>query len=251
MSGEGAGLSPRGRLAWLDVARGVALVAMAVYHFVWDLALFGIVPPITPFEPHWVGLARVTAATFLVLVGIGLALGHGRGIQWQPFWRRFAMIAGAAGLITAGTLFAMPDAFIFFGILHMIAVGSLAGLLLVTRPAFISVIVAFIVAVIGFTVSAPLFDEPALWWTGLGTRTIPSNDFVPFFPAFSAVAVGIAIAKIVPLNGMGSEGERNRSSNALSRTLAFAGRHSLAVYLLHQPILIGTLWLFVQAFGTG
>lgn len=244
---SGAGLSPRGRFQWLDVARGIALAAMALYHFIWDLALFGLVDPYTPFEFGWVALARLTATAFLLLVGVGLYLGHGRGIRWRPFWRRLSLIAGAAAVITVGTWIAMPDAFIFFGILHMIAVGSLAGLLLVRHAAWVSFAVATIVVLIATTVAHPIFDAPMFWWTGLGTRPIQSNDLVPFFPSFAAVATGIGIAKIARLSERSGDWWTREQHDPISRSLAFAGRHSLAVYLAHQPILIGLVWLYVRA----
>ena len=239
-----------GRLAWLDVARGIALVGMAVYHFVWDLTLFGLVEPGVPFEPGWKLLARGVATSFLFLVGLGLVIAHGRAIRWRSFLRRFAKIAGAAALITLATFFAIPDQFIFFGILHMIALGSLLGLALVARPALVAIVVGLAVAVIGFTVEAPVFDRPVFWWTGLGTLPIRSNDLVPFFPAFAAICAGIAVGKLTGLaDRTSSPAQSARASRTADLTLplAFLGRHSLATYLLHQPVLIGLLWLAVRS----
>ena len=245
----GAGLSPR-RLGWLDAARGLALLAMAAYHFVWDLAMFGLVSPATPFLPGWVALARATATTFLILVGIGLVLGHGHGVRWRPFLRRLALIIGAAAAITLGTWFATPDAFIFFGILHMIAVGSLVGLVLVGLPGWVAFATAVVVLMIGASVSSPFFDAPIFWWTGLGTVPIRSNDLVPFFPAFAAVAFGIGVAKTLPL-------DRPFASlvgpvqTQVSKPLALAGRHSLLVYIAHQPVLIALIWLYTRLVASG
>ena len=239
----------RGRLEWLDVARGVALVAMAVYHFVWDLAQFGVVPPETPFVQPWRLFARCIAASFLFLVGIGLVVAHGRAIRWRSFARRMAKVCAAAAIITVGTLVATPHAFIFFGILHMIAAGSLVGLALLKAPLALVAAVALAVAALGLGYAHPFFDHPIWWWTGLGTLPIVSNDLVPFFPSFAAVAAGILAAR---LGGLGADGasaasqgvERSRAS-----LLAFLGRNSLIVYLVHQPILIGGLWLTLKLLG--
>ena len=236
-----ADASARSRFAWLDLARGYALVAMAVYHFVWDLSLFGLVSPDTPFEPHWKLLARATAASFLGLAGVGLAIAHGRGIRWPAFGRRLATILLAAGAITLATRVAMPDAYIFFGILHMIALGSAVGLLLVPLHWSIAFAAAAIAGYVGLSVEAPFFNEPWLWWTGLGTERRVSNDFVPFFPAFAAVAIGVGTAKLLRLDERRSGGVPLRA-NGLHRPLAWAGRHSLLVYLVHQPVLIGLLY---------
>ena len=236
----------RPRYAWLDLARGYALVAMAIYHFVWDLSLFGLVDPETPFEWQWKLLARATAGSFLFLAGIGLVITHRRGVRWGPFLRRLAMILLAAGVITAATRLATPNAYIFFGILHMIAVGSVAGLVLLPFHWSVAIGVGALAAWAGLAVSDPIFDQPALWWTGLGTQRIISNDFVPFFPAFAAVAAGISVGKYFEL-GTGSDTAWASLDGPLDRWLRLAGRHSLLVYLLHQPVLIGLLYVAVSA----
>ncbi|MEM9574823.1 MAG: heparan-alpha-glucosaminide N-acetyltransferase, partial [Pseudomonadota bacterium] len=113
----------------LDLARGIAILAMAIYHFGWDLSFFGYVTSAAVNEGPWKFFARGIASSFLVLVGIGLVLAHQNGIRWAGFWMRWLKIAGAALLITIATYYFTPDSFIFFGILHQIAFASLAGLL--------------------------------------------------------------------------------------------------------------------------
>src|SRR5690606_2738746 len=106
------------RLEAIDVARGLALVAMAIYHFAWDLEFFGYVPHAMTAQGGWKLLARCIASSFLFLVGVSLFLGHARGIRWRPFLRRLAMVAGAAAAISLVTWLAVPGGLIFFGILH-------------------------------------------------------------------------------------------------------------------------------------
>ena len=85
--GQGAGMAA-GRIVALDLARSAALLAMAVFHFAFDLELFGFVAPGTTMLPFWRWLAYLTAGSFLFLVGVGLVLGHGRAIRWRGFWGR-------------------------------------------------------------------------------------------------------------------------------------------------------------------
>ena len=258
----GAGLTASGRFGWLDVARGVALLAMAIYHFSFDLAMFGLIDPRAPVSFPLREFARLIATSFLLLVGVGLVIGHGRGIRWRPFWRRFALIAGAAGLITAGSYAAAlytgaPQFLIYHGILHMIAIGSLAALPLVRAPWWVAVVTAALVAWVGLGTGATIGESPWIWWTGLSATRGPSFDFVPFFPAFAAVAAGVAVAKLAGLGtrpGSARPGSARsgaapgppRAMPPLQRPFAWAGRHSLLVYLAHQPVLIGLLWLYVQ-----
>jgi len=229
------------RLPALDIARTAALCAMALYHFVYDLELFRLIPPGTALSGGWRVLALCTAGSFLTLAGVSLWLAHGGGIRWGKFWRRFAMIAGAALLVSAATFFAMPDAFIYFGILHAIALCSLLGLACLRLP------VAVLLAVAAFCFWAPFalrsvwFDMPALYWVGLSTAPRLAADFVPLLPWFGPFLVGLALAKLASWASAWSalEGVETRAT----RILAWPGRHSLAIYLLHQPVLIGLIWL--------
>ena len=115
---------------------------MAIYHFTWDLEFFGYLEPGLTAHGGWKLFARCIASSFLFLVGVSLFLAHGRGIRWRGFLIRFAMVAGAALAISVVTYFAVPGAFIFFGILHEIALASLLGLAFLRLPALVTLIVA-------------------------------------------------------------------------------------------------------------
>ena len=227
----------------LDAARGAALIAMAIYHFGWDLSFFGYVTPEAVNDGPWKIFARCIASSFLILVGVGLVLAHQNGIRWTGFWKRWLKVAGAALLITIATFYFTRDSFIFFGILHQIAFASLAGLLFLRLPWL-----ALIVLGATWIFSAPYLTTETLnglhmAWTGLQSANVRSNDYVPVFPWFGAVLVGMGICKLAikfalfdRFNGM----PNNDATNALS----FLGRHSLVTYLVHQPILIAGIYLF-------
>ncbi|WP_245426846.1 DUF1624 domain-containing protein [Mesorhizobium sp. YM1C-6-2] len=238
---------PKGRIDAIDIARGTALLAMAIYHFTWDLEFFGYVPPGMTAIGGWKLFARCIASSFLFLVGVGLFLGHARGIRWRGFWRRLAMVAGAALAISIVTYIAVPDGFIFFGILHQITLASLLGLLFLRLPAAVTLIVAAAVIAAPHYLRSPFFDDPWWWWTGLSENRPRSNDYVPVFPWFAAVLAGIAAAKIAQQTGLFARLARLRTP-AWTWPLSFGGRHSLAVYLIHQPVLIACIWLFSQIF---
>lgn len=236
---------PRGRIPAIDVARGIALVAMAIYHFAWDLEFFGYADPGLTAQGGWKLFARSIASSFLFLAGVSLFLAHVNGIRWQGFWRRFAMVAGAAAAISALTYVAVPGGFIFFGILHQIAFASLAGLLFLRLPAAVNLLIAAAVIAAPHFLRSAAFDHPALWWIGLSSANPPSNDYVPVFPWFGAVLAGIAVARLAAAWGL-FERLAGIHFGSWSRPLAFAGRHSLAVYLVHQPVLITLVWLATQ-----
>ncbi|MER8629861.1 DUF1624 domain-containing protein [Mesorhizobium opportunistum] len=233
------------RIVAIDILRGIALLAMASYHFTWDLEFFGYTDPGLTAFGWWKIYARCIASTFLFLVGVSLYLAHGRQIRWNGFWKRFAMVAGAAVAISIVTRIATPDGFIFFGILHEIALASLLGLAFLRLPALLTLLVAALV------IAAPVYqrfealDHPWLWWIGLSAINPRSNDYVPLFPWFGAVLVGIGVAKLASASGIRAR-LASLTAGRWANPLVLIGRHSLAFYLIHQPLLIGCVWLFSQ-----
>lgn len=231
--------APGGRLQVIDLARAVALLAMASYHLSWDLEFFGYLEPGTTGHGLFKLYARSIASSFLFLVGVSLVLAHWPNFRGKGYWQRLAMVAGAAALISAATWFAMRDEFIFFGILHEITVASVLGLAFVRLPALLTLAIAVAVVMLPQFFRAEFFDAPWLWWVGLSAHVPRSNDYVPLFPWFGAVLAGIALTRLAIATGLRERLARIRFANTRSVwLLVFAGRHSLAFYLVHQPVLI-------------
>lgn len=245
--GQEAGVVPSGRrIAALDIARTVALVGMVIYHFTYDLEMFGYIPPGTAVSGGFAVLARLVAGSFLFLAGVSLVLAHGQGLRWRPFLRRLGVIALAAGVITAATRQAMPDSYIFFGILHAIAFGSVVGLVFLRLPAVLTLVAAAALVVARPYLQTGFFDASGLAWLGLTTWPVRSVDFVPVFPWLAAILAGIGVARVAAATGLW-DALRGRMAGA-GRIIGWPGRHSLAIYLIHQPVLIGCLWVVTWAF---
>lgn len=235
------------RLVAVDWARGLALLGMAVFHFARDLEMFGLVPAGTTLQGGWAVFARTVAASFLALAGVSLWLAHGRGIRWRAFGRRLARIAAAAALVSVATFALFPDRFVYFGILHSIAVCSVIGLAFLRLPAGAILAAAAAVLAVPRLFRSDAFDAPWLWWTGLSPQVRPTLDFEPVFPWLAAFLAGLAAAKAADRAGLLSAlGRAAPGEGRLSRALAWPGRHSLAVYLLHQPVLIALIWLWTR-----
>lgn len=230
-----------GRLVVLDLARVIALIGMAAFHFVFDLVMFGHLPPETVQFGFWPLFARLVAGSFLFLAGVSLWLGHGVGIRWPSFWRRFAVVAAAAAVITIGTYVAVPENYIFFGILHSIALASLVGLLVLRLP--VAVILALAAAVVAMKVwgQADVFNAGVLRWTGLGTQPPSSMDYVPVFPWLAPYLAGLALSKLADAFGLWGRAAAWLQGPGWAR-VTWPGRHSLVVYLVHQPLLIGLIY---------
>jgi uncharacterized membrane protein len=226
-----------GRILALDLARAGALLAMAVFHFVFDLELFGWVPPGTSTTGGWRIFAIVTAGSFLFLAGVSLWLAQGGGRRWSGFWKRFLRIAAAAALITAGTWAVMPDSFIFFGILHSIAAASLVGMAVLRWPVWALLPLAALAFAAPYLARMELFDPWWFWWTGLQTVPVRSVDYVPLAPWLGPFLLGLVAGRAGTATGLWARLAEWRGGAALHRA-AWFGRHSLIVYLLHQPVLV-------------
>lgn len=231
-----------GRVDAIDVARGIALIGMAAYHFSWDLADFQLVSPLLPFTPPMRVLSHTIASAFLALAGVSLALAHRRRVNLTAFGKRLALVAGAAALVTVGSSVFAPGLTIWFGILHCIAAASLLALPLIEAPALLSLAAGGIVIGAPFLFQSKAFDAPALLWLGLGEAQPNTLDWRPLLPWAGVTLLGLGLARLPGALPWLTNPQRWRARSGPARSVAFAGRHSLAIYLIHQPILIGAVW---------
>jgi uncharacterized membrane protein len=230
------------RLPALDTARTLAVVAMVIFHFTFDLALFGHIPADTMFQPFWYYAARLIAGSFLFLSGISLWLAHGQAIRWPAFWKRWAKLAAAAALVTTASIWLVPGGPIWFGILHAMATTALIGLVALRLPWPLTLAFAAVIFAAAWGPRFPAFDPIWLVWTGLAETRPMMGDYVPLIPWAAPALAGIAAAKALRLDQW-----RGTAPSRLAHTLTFPGRHSLIIYLVHQPILFGLFNLYAQA----
>jgi uncharacterized membrane protein len=240
--------TPRRRIGAIDVLRGIALIAMAIYHFSWDLEYFGYLEPGTVGSGGFKLFARLIAGSFLFLAGFSLVLGNDPTIKTRSFMIRLGKIVAAAAVITVATWFAFPGAFIFFGILHAIAAASIIGLLFLRLPPILTIVVAAAVFMAPSYLRSPAFDHPALWWVGLSETLPRSNDYVPLLPWLAPFLLGLALAKLSLSTAFSARLAAIDTSGRPARILSFGGRHSLSIYLIHQPLLFSLVYLFALVF---
>jgi uncharacterized membrane protein len=229
------------RVASIDALRAIALIAMIAYHFCFDLRYFRIIVPDFEHDPFWLTARSIILSSFLLLAGVSLVLADARKASSARFWRHVGLIAGCAMLISATTYFIFPATFIWFGVLHAIAVSLVLARPLVHFPRT-ALVVGLIAIVVGVTYSNSAFNQFTLGWIGFMTSKPYTDDYVPLFPWAGVVLCGIAL---------GHAFVRNRFATLSSlatppRWLAWLGRHTLAIYMVHQPILFGALWLIVR-----
>jgi uncharacterized membrane protein len=237
----------------LDALRGLAIIAMVVFHSAWNLSALGFIATEISEHPGWRLFANGIAASFLLIAGVALALAHGGGVSGAAFWRRVALVAGAAALVTLGTWAAFPERFVTFGILHAIALFSVLALPLLGRPWWApAMLAALVVAARLWTQSSGAADLQSWFaasplhplWQHLGLTWEPpaSVDFVPLLPWFAWLLAGVALGAL-----LGGRAAPMDAPLAHSRPLVTLGRWSLPIYLVHQPVLYGGLALLAMA----
>ena len=237
------------RIALVDFLRGVALLGMTVFHFVFDLEFFGLEERGYSEQLHWWTLATVVAGSFLFLTGASLYLAHSGGIRWRPWRRRLAVVVLAALAITVVTRFVTPETYIFFGILHMIAIASIAGLAFLRAPWWLAVAAAAAIFAIHEFIVIGWLNAIALSWIGLGSVDPVAADFRPVFPWLAPALLGVGAAKMCHQAGWLQVLGRRRLEGRPGVAIRFIGRHSLVYYLLHQPVLFALFWTWLKLTG--
>ena len=235
------------RFAAVDALRGLAMVWMTVFHFCFDLNHFGLFSANFYADPFWTVQRACIVGLFVFTAGLGQALAVHPGQDWPRFWKRWRQVAGGALLVSAGSYAMYPQSFIYFGILHgialmLIVVRFTAGLGRWLWPLGALAIAMPLIAVYAYSAGARVgfLDGMAFHWLGLVSHKPVTEDYAPLFPWMGAMWWGMAC-------GQWLLQRRPAWLQAVSahapRPLAVLGRWSLSYYLLHQPVLIGGLML--------
>jgi len=234
------------RLAFIDALRGAAVAQMIVYHFCYDLSYYGWLHQLMTQVPGWVAWRTAIVTQFLLLVGVGSVLRASLQPARARFWRRWAQIAGAALLVSFGSHLLFGPRLIWFGILHFVALALLLTLPLARLGRWLWLLAA-LAAVAGVTLHDAHFDSDAVGWIGFATRRPATEDFVPLFPWIAAVIAGIAAGQAWRAHGFVVVAPLRRLAQRPPRVLVLLGRRALTVYLVHQPLMMGALWLVKRA----
>lgn len=221
------------RLLTLDLYRTLAVILMVLFHFTYDLHLFGFITTDTTQVPFWVHLRTFIVALFMSAVGMSLYLAYANRYDRQKHIRRLGLLAVASVLVSIVTYIIFPDTWIYFGVLHMIFVASLIGPLFTRIP---NVSGAFGVLIITLYSTELLTMYPLFELLRLPLH-LPQHteDIAPFIPWSGVVLMGIFIMHhgwlqqiILP-------------KTKTTEKITWLGRHSLSIYLMHQPLLFAIL----------
>ncbi len=255
MAFESSSASPR--LVSIDALRGVAMLWMTVFHFCFDLDYFGWWEQDFLHDPRWTLQRTAIVSLFVFCAGLSQAVAQQQSLGWSRFWKRWWQVVACAALVTLGSWLMFPRSFIYFGILH-----GMALMLLVARltagwgfwlwPLGLAAVLAPMAAQAllmgGLSQWAPLLDSRTFNWLGLVTRKPFTEDYVPLLPWLGVMWWGLASGNWL------LRCRRHWLTFPVPRyamSLVVMGRWSLSYYMLHQPAMIGAMtavaWWLAQA----
>ncbi|WP_161822469.1 heparan-alpha-glucosaminide N-acetyltransferase [Sporotomaculum syntrophicum] len=225
------------RLWEIDLARGTALILMIIYHLLYDLSVFFNFD-IAYNHGIFYLLGKVAATLFILVAGLSSSFSKNnttRGLK----------LIGWGCVIYLVTSIAVPGSNIVFGILQFLGVCLLLYPVVKNISPYILVGIGAAVMLGGeFTASLSISHN---WLVPLGFRTpgFASVDYFPLIPWWGVFLWGIALSKLVYPQKKGLI----KSNSKLLKLVAAAGRHTLFIYLLHQPVLLAALYLIFDPAG--
>jgi uncharacterized membrane protein len=229
------------RIWEIDFLRGVSIILMVGYHLLFDLGEFSGVKRFLGFSTNlssvaWSAAQYFFAGTFIVLSGISSTLSRSNV-------RRGLRLLAVSLAVTAVTYVFEPSSAVYFGILQCLAFS-----ILIYGAAFVKAgpvaCAAWGTVVLGFKAALPLLTKGMAirfdWLLpfGIHSPAFSSYDYFPLIPWFGIFLAGTALGKSVYAS------QRSLVPGRLPETFVnAAGRHSLLIYLVHQPLILGVLYV--------
>lgn len=214
------------RYELLDIIRGTAVLLMIIFHFSFDLRIFGYTQVDFQEDLFWWVFPRVIVFLFLLAMGLSLEVANKGKVEAKKVAKRFFKIGGYALIISLFTYFAFPERWIYFGTLHCIAVCSLLALPFLGKK--------WLCLSCALAILLPLITGFQWPWFKMEHA---SMDYIPALPWLGVVLLGMFSyhynlhrykVPAFPTKGM----------------FLYFGKHSLIIYLIHQPILFGLVKVF-------
>lgn len=225
------------RFIELDALRGLAVVLMIIFHAAYDANFLGLWAG-NVWEGGWLMLARVTQFLFIGMAGVTMSLAYRRGARGGAS----IMLLGWGMVITLITWVLFKEQAVKFGVLHFYAVAGVLALPLVRFGLWNAVLGAGVLG-LSFLTKDLMVESPWLFPFGFTNPGFQSLDYFPLLPWFGLFLMGVAISPILYdlMKRRFGENWRMEGMHRLAKPFEKVGRYSLAIYLLHQPILIGIL----------
>lgn len=246
----------RERIHFIDILRGIAILFMIFNHVIFDLRFLFNYDWARELYSDYAKFGYVASVNFILLAGVSSQLTRSNAA-------RGAKLLVIAFFFTVVTLFITPEFPIYFGILHMLAVCmliySVIGKYLEKIPKWVGAVTSLIIFALlfnlpngylgfegFFTVELPefLYDSGSLYMYGFPSDNFAVSDYWPIFPWLFLYFVGTFLGGFVKENKLPKWTKKN-----ICPPLAFLGRHSLIIYIVHQPIIYAIIYVLDIIFG--
>lgn len=238
----------------IDMLRGVAIILMIFGHMLWDLDYFGIMPINNAVYSI---LQKTVPPLFFLLVGVSLIVAQKKlessiykneHKYYLGVMSRGLKIFGLGMILTIGSLLVMPSTPVFFGVLHCIGISVILSAVFLKFRRY-NLLIALILIFLGTIISQQCIENATCLHLliGLHPADIWSHtvDYFPLLPWFGICLLGIVIGDWL------YSGEERRfrmpdlSKYAPVRMVQWFGKHSLYIYLVHQPVIAGVMFAFL------
>jgi uncharacterized membrane protein len=229
----------RERYLELDIIRGFAISIMIFFHLIWDLDYYGL----SQVDKEMYSFGAYFPTIFFILVGICLVISSQHRTTGQLLFRG-TWIFAIGLVITAITTVMIPEKPVTFGVLHCIGISIILSTLLIRFKAY-NLIIAPIFIIGGLIISNYHVQDPSLFHLAIGLhqKNIWSStvDYFPLLPWFGVILLGLGIGNILYKNGKRQFTFPDISHILPVKAVSWLGKNSLVIYLLHQPVIAGTI----------
>jgi len=240
-----------GRLWELDFLRGIAIILMIIFHFIYDLNHYSVVQYVLWKGPFAI-TASIIASIFVILLGISLTISYQKKMTTIPpssiyknYVKRGLKIFSLGLVITLISWIIIPERFVIFGILHCIGICIIISIPFL-KYIKLNLLLGSILITTGLYLRILEFDFS--WLIPLGF--LPSNyftiDYFPLLPWFGVVLIGISLGNYFYPHAQRRYHFNDLSAKKIPQRICFIGRHSLHIYFIHQPILVGLIFIFMM-----
>jgi len=242
------------RLQKLDIFRGVAILLMVVFHINYSLLNIFNIDALNFSELFWFIEGRISALLFIFIAWISFLLAEKK--YWNKIIKKYFKVVFIlwiiAWLISLSTFLFFPEQYIRFGIIHFFALSFL--LMLLFRIFNYYNLLFWIIFIIYWFYFIPVIDNQYLYFLWFMYNWFHSADYYPILPYFWIMLLwyssGLCLYNKNKLNIFKLKPYSNKFIFKkvfiiLNNFFEYIWKKSLIIYLIHQPIIIFIIYLFV------
>jgi uncharacterized membrane protein len=242
----------------IDIIRGLAVVAMVLFHTAFQLR-FIFNKPIISSAWFWIGSPMLISGTFLTVAGISLYIGvqKGKYNRISQLLQRSGRILGLGMCLTLLTSVAHAylGGYVYFGILHCIGLATFISYYTISWPKYVNLLAGLLtigIGIYGRFVYLPRKCIYLFWLYPCFANGLDNQiDYYPLIPSIGFVFMGIFLGKVLyPAGQRAFNYTMPRTLLKLTTPIYFLGRHALLLYCIHTPIVFAIIYLILYLMNT-